>query len=162
LPPPITILGALNPPWTAVRLLISNSHRSIAGVASSSLPALPLIVVMAKFTHVKVRMSAMEYSPARNAASPSLRYVQRPDGFGGETTDCRGRLVLGRDEAQERAKGGPYPAHRPEERGHRLFAAASRFRQHHSPRATQGSRPTRRLSLGHPRRRGRRSPVSFH
>ena len=73
LPFPITTLAALSPRWTAGRLLISPSHRSTAGVPPSALPALLLIVGMAKFTHVNAPTSAMEYSSAKCAASPSLR-----------------------------------------------------------------------------------------
>ena len=70
---PITIFAALSPRWTAGRLLISLSHRSTPGVPPSALPALFLTVGMAKFSHVNAPTSAMEYSSARKAASPSLR-----------------------------------------------------------------------------------------
>jgi hypothetical protein len=70
---------------------------------------------------------------ATGAASPSLRSnTFNSLTFDGETENCRGRLVLGRDEAQELAEGGPYPAHRPEEPAHRLLAAAARCRQQHA------------------------------
>jgi hypothetical protein len=140
--------------------------RSTDGVASSSLPALPLIVETAKFTHVNAPDvgDGVLVCKERRLPQPAFQHVQQPDlrrrnGELPRTIGPRQRRSASAGRRWALPRSSPRRARTSLVRGGcPMPATACRS----SPRGTQGSHPPRRLSLGRPRRRGRRSPVSFH